>query len=88
MNIEFDDQKNLLNIRQHGLDFDDIKILDWDNAQYKIDNRKKYGEERWQAFVYGQDEKPYVVVFTLRNGKVRIISFRRARERERKKFNA
>ena len=87
MNIEFDPDKNLKNEREHGLRFENVHRLDWDNALYVIDDREDYGEERIQAFVRDQDGKAYVVVFTVRGENIRIISFRRAHERERKKFD-
>ncbi len=42
-----------------------------------------YGEERLQALIEGFDAKLYVVVFTMRGDVLWVISFRRARERER-----
>ena len=46
---------------------------------------RDYGERRMRAFLYGEG-KPDVVVYTLR-GPVRwIISFRRARETERRRY--
>lgn len=86
MKIEFDPAKNTKNIEDHGLDFNDVFSLDWDNATVREDSRKDYGETRYRAFVYGQDNKPYSVAFTLRDGVVRVISFRRAREKERRLY--
>ncbi len=86
--IEYDPEKNEANKSCHGLAFEDVYKLDWNNALYKVDGRKDYGERRFQTFVRDEDGKPFVVVFTLRNDRLRIISFRRAREKERKKFDA
>ena len=63
MHIEFDPDKNLKNEREHGLCFEGVHRLDWDNALYTVDGRKDYGEERIQAFVRDKDNKAYVVVF-------------------------
>ncbi len=84
MKIEFDPAKNEENQAKHNLRFEDVHELDWDNAIYKPDGRKDYGETRYRAFVYGPDKKPYSVAFTVRGENVRLISFRRAHERERK----
>lgn len=88
MEIEFDPDKNSINQTVHGLRFDDVHQLDWDNALVVEDDRQDYGETRYRAFVYGQDDKPYSVAFTLRGNRVRVISFRRAREQERRRYDA
>ena len=87
MNIDFDPAKNKENKTKHGLDFEDVHELDWDHVLLKIDERFDYGEQRIQAFVRDFEGFPYVVVFTYRNNVMRMISFRRAHERERKKFD-
>jgi uncharacterized DUF497 family protein len=51
----------------------------------QIDYRKNYGEVRVFSFVY-LDNTPVVVVWTYRGIKRRIISLRRANEREIKKY--
>lgn len=87
MKIEFDPQKNAANFEKHGLRFEDAEILlDWDTAIFKNDLRKDYGEVRTNAFVTGWDGKPYNVVLTRRKNTIRLISFRRAGERERKYY--
>lgn len=86
MDITFDPAKNTQNIVKHGLDFTDVQFLDWDNAMFKEDDRQDYNETRIQAFVRGFDGQAYVVVFTPREA-LHIISFRRAHEKERKKFD-
>lgn len=56
----------------------------WESAIVVEDALRDYGERRMRAFVYGQG-KPYVVVYTMRGAVRWIISFRRARETERKR---
>ena len=86
MDFEYDPEKNSLNIQQHGLSFADVHKLDWDGAVYREDARKDYGEVRVQAFVLGRDKKLYMVAFTVRQEKIRVISYRRANKREEKMF--
>ena len=86
MRLGYDPRKNAWNIRERGLSFDDVALLDWHTAVVRQDRRKDYGEDRFQALVEGADRKPYVVVFTMRDETMWIISFRRARERERKGY--
>ena len=83
MKIGYDPRKNALNIRERGLSFDDVAMLDWDNAIIWQDVRKDYGEDRSLALADGLDGKLYAVVFTTRGDTTWIISFRRAHEKER-----
>ena len=86
MEIEFDPDKNLKNIQKHELDFNDVPNLDWQYAMIEQDMRKDYGENRFYALMPGVDCKLYSVTFTMRGSKMRIISYRRARDRERKRY--
>lgn len=85
MDIEYDAGKNLRNIEKHGLSFEQVIDLDWDNAIVMNDNRKGYGEHRFVALTE-MNERIYSVCFTYRNGKTRIISFRKANRREQEKY--
>jgi uncharacterized DUF497 family protein len=85
MRIEFDAAKEATNIKKHGLSFIDIPFLDWANAIIIEDSRKDYGEKRMAAFLYGNGI-PYNVIYTERGSVRRIISFRRAHEKERKRY--
>jgi uncharacterized DUF497 family protein len=51
-----------------------------------IDDRKDYGEVRYNAFAIGENGKAYSVIFTLRDDVMWIISFRRARDKERRLY--
>ena len=86
MRLGYDQRKNTWNIRERGLSFDDVALLDWNTAVVRPDRRKDYGENRFQALVEGAEGKPYVVVFTMHDETMWIISFRRAHERERKSY--
>jgi len=88
MRLGYDPTKNAWNIRERGLSFDDVVLLDWATAVVRQDRRKDYGEDRFQALVEGPDSKPYVVVFTMRGETTWIISFRRARDRERRTYGS
>jgi uncharacterized DUF497 family protein len=83
MRIGFDPGKSAKNARERGLPFELVVDLEWETAIVVEDARRDYGERRMRAFLYGGG-KPYVVVYTTR-GPVRwIISFRHAREAERR----
>lgn len=81
MQFEWDEKKNEANQVKHGLSFHSVNDFDWGSAVVRLDERKAYGEIRWSAM--GMiDGRLYNVIFTLRGDKVRIISLRKANERE------
>lgn len=90
---EWDQNKNQINQKKHGIDFlDAIEIFnDYDRIEY-IDNKKDYNELRYQTIGIVQ-EMVLFVVYTHRKGYCRIISARKANKDERetyyryKKFN-
>ena len=83
--FEWDESKRCSNIEKHNVDFEEILDL-FDTFLYEIpDNRRVYGEKRTIAF--GELEKQvYCLVYTLRGKSCRLISARRANERERKAY--
>lgn len=85
MEIEFDPAKDEENIRKHGMSLTRAKDVEIDKAQVKKDNRKDYGEDRFIA-VGPLDGRLCVLIFTLRDAKVRAISLRRANAREQRRF--
>ena len=86
MRFEWDEAKNVLNIRKHGIDFSDA--IDVFNHPMLLiaDDRKFYGEERWIALGWIQ-EILGVVVYTEQAGDViRIISARKATRYEVRRY--
>ena len=83
----WDERKNEVNIRKHGLDFADVSEIFDAPMLVRLDNRKDYGEDRWIG-VGSTHGRIVVVVFTLRdNGEtIRIISLRKARKNEREGY--
>jgi uncharacterized DUF497 family protein len=88
--IEFDHMKNDHNIAKHGLPLDFAELLFDGPFIEEEDGRQDYGETRFEAI--GPIEKfggrVFVVIYTWRNNVRRIISFRKANEREVRKFEA
>ena len=82
---DWDDNKRDLNMRHHGLDFNDVAEFDWDNAVHERSDRG--GETRYVAVGVLRD-KLYAVVYTERQGITRIISFRRANDKEEIRYAA
>ncbi len=85
MEIEYDPVKNAANIGKHGVSFDEVATCEWEKVRYDIQKRVWPNEHRLKAIV-PKHGKLYVVVFTYRGELMRIISFRRANERERKRY--
>ncbi len=85
--LEWDENKNNANIKVHGIDFSDGWRIFENPMLKKVDNRKDYGEERWIGL--GKlDTAVIVIVYTNRNGVLRIISIRRANRNERQIYKA
>jgi uncharacterized DUF497 family protein len=80
LRVEWDEAKNAANQAKHGLDFADFVEFD-EVAIIKPDSRFDYGEPRLRAFgrIGGL---PHMIVFTAQAGVMRLISFRRAHEKE------
>lgn len=92
--FEWDEEKRTLNIKKHGVDFvDAARML---MQHHVVGPSQQVGEEeRWIAV--GKLQPPEViperwsgplavVVYTLRDGRYRIISARRARDYEREHY--
>jgi len=79
--FEWDEAKRIGNLRKHGVDFVAITEFQWASVQETEDGRKDYGERRWVALGRIGD-RIYVVVYTRRAGRVRVISLREANRKE------
>ena len=85
MAIEFDPDKNQRNYNEHGLWLSDFDGFDSGPAVL-ADDRNDYGENRFRAFgrVGGEGR---CLVYTFRSGNLRLISFRRSREKEMRRYD-
>jgi uncharacterized DUF497 family protein len=83
--IGFDPAKNAANMASRGLPFELVEQLDWAHALMDEDTRKAYGERRFQVLGF-IGERLHAVVFTPREGKVHVISLRKANSREVKRY--
>lgn len=83
----WDDRKRAANLRKHGVDFAIVERFEFDTALVVIDDRKDYGEARYRAFGV-IDDRLHVLVFTARGAQTRVISLRRANDRERRNYAA
>lgn len=86
MQFEWDDAKNLENVRKHQIDFVDVPEMFDGPILIELDDRFDYNEDRWFGIGF-LGNGVAVVVWTERQGDViRIISARRANRYERKRF--
>lgn len=81
MEITYDRSKNLFNINNRNLSFEEVVNFDFETANYTIDRRKNYGEIRRCAIGYLENRLHALVFTETRNG-IRVISFRKANIRE------
>ena len=82
MKLEWNDEKNALNIRNRGLDFAMMREFNWDSAlcaqiQY-VDEEER---EMWIGLTL------YTVIVTERDDAIRVISLRRPTRIERDNWN-
>ncbi len=84
MNFEWDERKRRANIEKHGLDFYDVGAV-FDSPH--VDVPSAYGGKENRYLAIGLLEGRIVtVVYTNRSEAVRVISFRRARDEEKQKY--
>lgn len=81
MLFDWDKAKAASNIVKHGVAFEAVHDFEFDSALIVDDDRRDYGELRKRA--YGRiGDILYVLVFTQRAARIRVISLRRASRRE------
>jgi uncharacterized DUF497 family protein len=80
-----DPKKEAANIAKHGLSLHDAKRFDFDTADVWEDASSQ-DERRFVALGRLQDGPVVVLVFTYRGDKVRAISLRKAKPKERRKW--
>ncbi|MFI4950209.1 MAG: BrnT family toxin [Caulobacterales bacterium] len=85
MEIEFDPDKSARNAEVRGLPFDLVADFDFETALVAQDTRERYGEDRLIA-VGLIGERLHVVAYTMRDARLRVISFRKANAREVERY--
>jgi uncharacterized DUF497 family protein len=86
VDVTFDPTKDSDNIRKHGISLRRAEDLDFDAANFDIDDREDYGEVRWNAVGF-LDARLYSLTFTeVEEGVIRAISLRKATTPERRRY--
>lgn len=84
--FEWDEAKNLANIRKHGISFTVAKRIFEGSVLSRLDRRREYGEERYLSI--GEVEQALIVIaHTRRAGRTRLISAQPASRRERQVYH-
>jgi len=84
MKLTYDAAKNIRNIEELGLSFERAAEFDFATAKVWQDARKCYPEVRFLALGY-LDGRLHVLCFTTVVDDIRVISFRKANQREGEK---
>lgn len=87
MIITYDRNKNLRNIAERGLSFDLVSDFDFRSALFETDERRNYNEPRLRSL--GKiGNRLHVLVYTVTQDGIRVISLRKANSREVKRYEA
>lgn len=84
MVFEYDPGKSKANMAKHGIDFEQAQALWMDENRLVIPARSET-EPRW-AIIAQYDEKVWVAFYAVRGVRVRLISVRRARPKEKEVY--
>lgn len=80
--FEWDEDKNRTNLEKHGIAFEDVLSVFARRAALALEDRRRdYGEPRYIVLCPLEDVVVHVT-YTVRGGKIRLISARRAGRRE------
>ena len=85
MELAWDEVKRRANYAKHGLDFRDAEKAFQGITLTAEDDRQDYGEKRFISIGL-LDDMVVVVVYTERNETIRLISMRKANQRERQAY--
>ena len=85
--FEWDARKEEHNLRKHGVPFSyATRVFDDPQRRDHLDTRCEYGEER--RIVVGMiEDRVYVVAYTWRHTRIRLISARKANDRESRAYH-
>lgn len=85
LEFEWDDEKDKINRKKHGISFEEAKMIFRDPFSITIDDPEhSYNEQRYIDIGLSDKLKLLVVVYTERGSKIRLISSRKATIKEQK----
>jgi len=83
--ITFDPAKNARNVHERDLPFELVAHLEWETAVSVEDTRRDYGERRLRVLAL-LGERLHAAVITMRGDAIHVISFRKANDKEVKRY--
>ena len=84
--LEWDENKRRQILTERGIDFaDTAEVLSDPNVAAFVDDRRNYGETRYNAYGISKGRR-LRVSFTPRNGKIRVITMFKVSESEWSKY--
>lgn len=87
LDFEWDEDKALQNLHDHGVSFDEAKTVFGDTGSLTIfDTAHSINEVRWIDIGFSSSGRLLVVVYTERDTRIRLISSRAASAKERKHY--
>ena len=87
MEFEWDAAKAEINKAKHGVSFSLAARALFDQHRVEMyDGREDYGEDRWAMIGYADPALLYVVYTVRDDDTIRLISARKANEKERKQY--
>jgi len=86
MQFEWDERKRLANLAKHGIDFSDADLLY--EGDHLLEGARAVGDEVREKAIGVIDSRLVALIFTRRGDVIRLISLRRARDDERRRYQA
>lgn len=88
MDVTFDPAKAVVNLRKHGVSFAEAETALYDPLALTREDDDAEGEARYVTLGLGGQARLLVVVWTLREDRIRLISARLATRNERKTYES
>ena len=85
MKVTYDPHKDQTNRGKHQVSLDEAHRIEWDTLYATEDKRRDYGEIRMVGYAF-IDIRLYCVVYTDRGDARRVISLRKANNREKRNY--
>jgi uncharacterized DUF497 family protein len=87
MKLEWDAEKAALNLKNHGVAFEDAALVFYDHGRIETyDGREDYSEDRWATIGLVALSVLYVVYTVREEETIRVISARKAVPYEQKQY--
>ncbi len=87
MTFEWDEEKAAANVAKHGIRFDYAARVFLDSYRLEMPDEREEYEEVCFKTIGMVDNRALVVIFTVRNGNIRLISARRAERYEQRQYH-